>query len=314
MYNIERQIKYIQIIKIMSGSQMQDKKKILIVDDTETNIDILVELLGDSYDILVSLNGATALEILASEEIDLILLDIMMTQMDGYEVCSILKSKDNLKDIPVIFITAKTDENSIEKAYEVGGSDYVTKPFKPRELIARIKTQLKLKDLISHLEYIASYDEMTGIYNRRKFFSLSQEYFKNEKKDLFAVMIDIDNFKKVNDTHGHGVGDDVIKLITKTISQNLFDNAIFGRIGGEEFAIVSYSPNSEVILENIEETRQKIEELEVKTDNGNIVKFTISNGVSKVTPDINSLDELLKEADIALYEAKGRGRNRIIFR
>jgi len=293
---------------------MKEKNTVLIVDDTETNIDILLELLGEKYDILVALNGENALSILEEEHVDLILLDIMMPSMDGYSVCSILKSKESLRDIPVIFITAKTDEDSIEKAYEVGGIDYVTKPFKPRELLARIKTQLKLKEMLEHLEYIASHDVMTGLYNRRKFFSLSIERFKQSKKGLCAVMIDIDKFKNINDTYGHHIGDEVIKLVTKTISENLLDNAFLGRIGGEEFAAICYSEDPNHVLENIEKIRVKIENLELKTDDGKSVKFTISEGIAKVTQDTKSLDELLKEADIALYEAKGSGRNRVIFR
>ena len=290
------------------------KKTILIVDDTETNIDILIELLDDKYDILVALNGENTLELVERENIDLILLDIIMPNMNGYEVCSHLKSNVKTKDIPVIFITAKTDEDSIEKAYMVGGSDYVSKPFKPRELLARIKTQLKLKALINHLEFIASHDEMTGIYNRRKFFELSSQYFKRSKENFCAVIIDIDKFKNVNDTYGHGVGDEVIKLITKTIAENLLQDTVFGRIGGEEFAITCYSQGSENILEHIDNIRKKIELLELIVDNKDVVKFTISNGISKVTDKINTLDELLKQADLALYEAKGSGRNRVIFR
>jgi len=293
---------------------MQEKKTILIVDDTETNIDILLDLLDDKYDVLVALSGESALEIVEKEKIDLILLDIMMPIMDGYAVCSLLKENDNSKDIPVIFITAKTDEDSIEKAYEVGGFDYVTKPFKPRELLARIKTQLKLKELMNHLEFIASYDEMTGIYNRRKFFSLAIEHFNKSKKDLCAVMMDIDKFKMVNDTYGHGVGDEVIKLVTKTISENLLECSIFGRIGGEEFAAICHSEDSDDIFKKIENIREKIENLQVITDDGSVVKFTISNGIANATDETKTLDELLKEADIALYEAKGSGRNKVIFR
>ncbi len=293
---------------------MKEKNTILIVDDTETNIDILLELLGEKYDVLVALSGENALSILEEEKVDLILLDIMMPVMDGYTVCSILKSNENLRDIPVIFITAKTDEDSIEKAYEVGGIDYVTKPFKPRELLVRIKTQLKLKEVIEHLEFIASHDEMTGLYNRRKFFSLSTEKFKESKKDLCAVMIDIDKFKNINDTYGHPVGDAVIKLVTKTIAKNLLDDTIFGRIGGEEFTAICYSEDSNRVLQDIERIREIIANLEVITDDGKSVKFTISEGIAKATEETATLDELLKEADIALYEAKGSGRNRVIFR
>jgi len=286
---------------------------ILIVDDTETNIDILLELLSDEYDVLVALDAKGALTIVQEEKVDLILLDIMMPEMDGYEVCKILKNQTDTKNIPIIFITAKVDEDSIEKAYDIGGDDYVTKPFRPRELLARVKIQLKIKHLMADLNYIASYDAMTGIYNRREFFKLATQKFNNSKKDIFAVMIDIDNFKKINDTYGHSTGDKVIKIITKTISENIFNDAIFGRIGGEEFAIICNQGPSNVI-EKIENIRYLIEKLEVIADNGDIIKFTISNGVSKVNENIHSLDSLLKEADKALYEAKGSGRNKVIFR
>jgi len=131
---------------------MSDKKSILIVDDTEINIDILVDLLGDVYEVLVALDGESALEILEDELIDLILLDIIMPIMDGFEVCEILKNNPKTSNIPVLFITAKTDETSIERAYSVGGADYVTKPFKSIELLAKIDNQLKLKSLIDSLE------------------------------------------------------------------------------------------------------------------------------------------------------------------
>ncbi len=125
---------------------------ILIVDDTETNIDILVELLGDEYDILVALDGKSALEIAKEEIVDLILLDIMMPKMSGFEVCEELKKDDKTRNIPVIFITAKSDDDSIDEAYKVGGIDYVLKPFRPRELRVRVETQLRLKALSSFFE------------------------------------------------------------------------------------------------------------------------------------------------------------------
>ncbi len=130
---------------------MKKEQTILIVDDTSTNIEILLDLLKD-YDLLVATNGQNALEIANSERLDLILLDIMMPQMDGYEVCKKLKSDPKTQNIPVIFITANTDEDSIEKSFEMGVIDYVAKPFKPKELIARVKTHLKISSLINNLE------------------------------------------------------------------------------------------------------------------------------------------------------------------
>ena len=138
---------------------MAKKDTILIVDDTQTNIDILIELLGD-YDIIVATDGKSALEILDEEDdINLILLDIMMPVMDGFEVCKIIKKDKNISNIPIIFLTAKTDDNSIQKGFELGGVDYVTKPFRPIELLSRIKTHLKIvsheKKSIQHNKYIA---------------------------------------------------------------------------------------------------------------------------------------------------------------
>ena len=294
---------------------MVDKKKtILIVDDTEINIDILLDLLGDDYDVSVALDGENALEIANEEPLDLILLDIMMPKMDGYEVCRLLKTNDNTKDIPVIFITAKTDEDSIETAYEVGCADYVTKPFKPRELIARVKTQLNMKLLIENLEFIASHDQMTGIYNRRKFFELAEKKFLQKQDNLYVAMMDIDKFKLINDTYGHPTGDLVIKAITKTISGFIESESIFGRLGGEEFAIMCNHESLEDTLKNIERIRSMVERCEVIAENKEIIKCTISTGCTKMTKETLNLDSLLKEADLALYEAKGSGRNKSIFR
>ena len=130
----------------------ENKKTILVVDDTETNIDILLEYLDDEYDVVVALDGETALNIVSQEKIDLVLLDIVMPGIDGYEVCKVLKSNDEAKNIPVIFITSSTDNEAIVKAYDAGGIDYISKPFKSRELLARVKNQLELKSLIDTLE------------------------------------------------------------------------------------------------------------------------------------------------------------------
>lgn len=290
------------------------KKTILIVDDTKTNIDILLNLLGERYDIVVALDAESALETIEESSVDLILLDIMMPNIDGYEVCNRLKSNENTSDIPVIFLTARDDEDSIERAYEIGAIDYITKPFKPIELLARISTQLRVKELIEHLNFISSYDEMTGIYNRRKFFELSEKKFAQNKNDMYAVMIDIDRFKDINDNYGHPMGDRVIKLITKTIASFISEDAVFGRLGGEEFCIVCNYSSSGSVIENIEKIREAIENLEIISDIGESIKVTISEGVAKASTETKKLDELLKNADIALYEAKGLGRNRVIFR
>lgn len=292
----------------------RDKKSILIVDDTETNIDILLELLGDSYDILVALDGESAFNILESEQVDLILLDVMMPNMNGYEVCSILKNQEHTKYIPVIFTTARIDENSIEKAYEVGGIDFIKKPFNPMELFARIKTHIKLKTVIDDLEHTISYDQMTGVYNRKKFFELSISKFEESKKDLYAVVIHIDKFKTINNTFGHTLGDKVIKEVAKTIDKNIMKNSIYGRVGGAEFSIICRSDSSDVVFKNIQTIRKEIDKLKVVSNDGDEIHFSISAGIAQVTDDTKNIDTLLKEAYDSLYLAKNKVTNNVIFR
>lgn len=290
-----------------------ENKTILIIDDTTTNLDILVELL-DAYDVIDAISGKDALEIVGEEKIDLILLDIMMPEMDGYEVCRRIKENKKTKDIPVIFITAKTDEDSIEKAFNVGGIDYVSKPFKPKELLARVKTHLEFRVLIENLEFLSSHDTMTGIYNRRKFFELAIQKFNNEKENLYAVMIDIDKFKDINDSYGHDVGDKVIKLLATTIKDNISESSVFGRLGGEEFGLICNSQSIDTVKQSIESLRELIESQEILSEENKPIGYTISSGISKMSSEIKNIDQLLKKADVALYEAKGTGRNKVIFR
>ncbi len=291
---------------------MKTTQTILIVDDTESNIDILINILGD-YDILVATNGRDALEIANEEDVDLILLDIVMPEINGFEVCKQLKKDPKTKQIPVVFMTAYTDEDAIEKAYDVGGVDYVSKPFMPKEVKARVKTQIKMITLIKNLEFMSFYDSMTGVYNRRKFFELGEIKFASTEGILFALMIDLDNFKSINDTYGHHIGDKVIKLLANEIRKFILEDSVFGRLGGEEFAILCTCESSEKLMSKIETLRRNVEELEVSSDDKKI-KFTISSGVAKRTDEMKTVDELLREADEALYIAKGSGRNRAILR
>ncbi|MCD6292820.1 MAG: diguanylate cyclase [Deltaproteobacteria bacterium] len=288
-------------------------RTILVVDDTVANLDILVGLLDD-YDVIEAAGGSEALEIVVEEEIDLILLDIMMPGMDGYEVCRRLKENEKSSTIPIIFITAMSDEDAIEEAYDTGGVDYVTKPFKPKELLARVKIQLAHQEMIERLEFMASHDPMTGIYNRRKFFELANRKFSESTENLYAAMMDIDKFKKINDTHGHSTGDRVIKAVTAVIGENIDEDSILGRLGGEEFAVVCCHPDQKCVVERLESIREKIEQLEIRSEKGEIVSCTISEGVAKADKSTRNLDELLQRADEMLYKAKGSGRNRAVFR
>ena len=294
---------------------MKMNKTILVVDDTETNIEILLDLLSPHYDIMAALDGVTALEIAQEENIDLILLDIMMPDMDGYQVCKKLKENRATKDIPIIFITAKMDEDSIEKAYDIGGTDYVTKPFKPKELLARVKTQLTMQNLIEKLKLLSSTDPMTKLYNRRYFNKISEHTFetaKRDKKDISIIMLDIDKFKNINDTYGHQVGDNAIIKLAEILLDNQRKSDITCRYGGEEFVLLlpNTSNTGATILAN--KIRACVEENIIKLNTKDELRFTVSIGVSQV--DINNeinIESSLKRADDALYNAKCSGRNRV---
>ncbi|RLA70556.1 MAG: diguanylate cyclase response regulator, partial [Epsilonproteobacteria bacterium] len=286
------------------------------------NIDILIDLLSDTYEVLVALDGESVFEIVEENRLDLILLDIMMPYMDGYEVCRRLKLNRNTKDIPIIFITAKTDEASIERAYDVGGFDYVTKPFKPKELRAKVKLQLQLQKLIKELEasqkelkFLASTDPMTELYNRRYFSTISKHILDLAKRDATPtsiIMLDIDNFKKVNDTYGHKVGDDVIISLAKLLQKFTRKSDIACRFGGEEFVILlpeTAINGASVIAEKI---REATEHSTVNSMENNTLTFTISLGIAQIDPEEESdIEASIHRADTALYAAKRGGKNRV---
>lgn len=291
---------------------MNDEFVILAIDDVSSNLDILLSFLED-YDVIPSVCAKKGIEIANSENVSLILLDINMPDLNGYEACKILKNSPKTEDIPIIFITSNSDEQSIELAYEVGCDDYISKPLKRGEVLARVNTQLKLKKTIKDLEYLASYDSMTGAFNRRKFFELAISLFDTHKRSLFATMIDIDNFKQINDTYGHNVGDLIIKECVKVIKNHLPKEAILGRVGGEEFAVVLESDEIKSVVEMFDKIKDEIQSQEHEVDRCR-VKFTISSGIAKKELDIKGIDSLLKEADEELYRAKSEGKNRVNYR
>ena len=291
-----------------------NSKTILVVDDSIANLDILIDLLSE-YDVIDTVSGKEALNIVEEEKVDLILLDIMMPEMDGYEVCKKLKSKQSTKDIPVVFITAKTDEKSIERAYSVGGSDYVIKPFRPKELLARVNRELQLKSYQEELKFLASTDPMTKLYNRRYFSEIAKNILEIDRRnecELSLLMLDIDKFKNVNDTYGHAIGDEVIIFVADILKKYQRKSDVICRYGGEEFVILLPLTSLNNALLVAEKIRKCIEESAVKIGKIESLKMTVSIGVSQVDV-LNELniEATLGRADEALYEAKNLGRNRV---
>lgn len=201
----------------MQISTKKEKPTVLIVDDMTTNLLILSDLLKDEYQIKIAKNGQKALDIVhSSDEVDIILLDIMMPDIDGYEVCRELKSNPKTKNIPIIFVTAKDNDEDEEYGLNLGAIDYITKPFNKAIVKLRIKNHLELKLKSDLLEELSMYDGLTHIPNRRFFDEVFQSTYKEvkrENKSLAVLMIDIDFFKLYNDNYGHGKGDEALKKV-----------------------------------------------------------------------------------------------------
>ncbi|MGM0509286.1 MAG: diguanylate cyclase, partial [Fusobacteriota bacterium] len=284
-----------------------EKQRVLIIDDNNENIKVAANIIKDKDNIVwASIDPEEGLKIAKKKQPDLILLDIQMPKINGFEVCKNLKNDDNTRDIPIIFMTARTDEESIEKAYRAGAVDYITKPIKKLELIARVNTHLKISKLIEDLKVSSYTDGLTNLYNHKKIFQMLKieiDRAKRYKKNLSIMMADIDHFKKVNDDYGHLKGDLVLKKIASCLKNQIREIDIVGRYGGEEFLIVFPEVTREEAKIAAERIRKEVENL--KFDEG--LKVTISGGLAEYNGE--EIQKLIKKADDKLYEAKENGRN-----
>jgi len=292
---------------------MENRAVILIVDDIVSNIQTIASFLKNDYTLKIALEGKIALELAQSDPIpDLILLDVQMPVMDGYEVLRRLKHDEKTASIPVIFVTANDNVDDEEKGLLMGAVDYITKPMRSAIVKARVGTHLILKAQKDELVYIALHDQLTGLFNR---YYLDDEGLrklsraKRTKDALSVVMVDIDHFKVVNDKHGHIVGDNIIKAVSKVLKQNKRTEDFSVRYGGEEFLILYDGCSAENAKAKAESLRKNIEDL-----NQDGIKITASFGVAELNAEHETLDALIKDADEALYRAKESGRNKVVLK
>lgn len=290
---------------------------ILVVDDSPVNLKIVaatLDLIG--YSTTFANNGWLAIDRFKSAQPDLVLLDLMMPEMDGLEVCDALKAIN--PDTPIIFLTASHEEEYLLKAFEHGAVDYLTKPFNKMELMARVKTHLMLKYAFSELkmalvemERLAKTDGLTGLLNRRSLFEVATQEFSRARRYnriISILMLDIDHFKRINDTYGHPVGDAVIQEVASILKETLRETDFIGRYGGEEFAVILPETTLEQASEVAERIRYRIHEQTI-TNEFNSLQVTVSLGIATLKAEMNSVEEMLKQADQALYQAKSNGRN-----
>jgi len=298
---------------------IENKKEftILITDDEKNNLNILGSILSPSYNLLVSRNGPRALE-LAKEHIpDLILLDVLMPEMSGFEVISKLKESEATARIPVIFITGLTGTEDEEKGFFLGAVDYITKPFHKSIVKARVNTHIKIVDHMRTIEQLGLMDPLTKIPNRRSFENrLNTEWNRavREQTPISILMMDIDKFKNYNDTHGHQQGDAALKAFAKISSGSLMRAVDFAaRWGGEEFIMLLSGTDTDGAAAVAERVRMNVEAAVIPTEEGAETKITVSIGVNTIVPDADtSVKEFIEKADQALYKAKESGRNRFV--
>jgi diguanylate cyclase (GGDEF)-like protein len=293
-----------------------EKMRILIVDDERSNITILNHILKPAYSTLVAIDGKTAIEIARQTMPDLILLDIVMPDLSGYEVLTILKRDEAMCRIPVMIITALDSADDEEKGLNLGAADYITKPFHDTVVKARVKTHLKMVEYIREIERFGMTDMLTGLPNKRSFnerITAEWSRAKREKEPLSILMVDLDDFKTYNDTYGHLQGDIILANVADIFRSVVKRNGDFVcRWGGEEFAILL--PNTDLdsaffVAENI---RKAMEKMAVATIDGKMTSVTVSIGVNCEVPLVNGeFSEFIAKADGLLYAAKKGGKNQV---
>jgi two-component system cell cycle response regulator len=297
--------------------------RILIVDDSRSVREEIRKVLQEARVEAVFFEAETGLDgfkCLIDNALDLVLCDLVMPQMDGFKFLQMRASRPDLQAVPVIMLTAIGDVDQKIRVLSAGASDYLTKPFHPGELVARVNVHLKIKQLQDELrqknalltEYSTT-DGLTKIYNRRHFLELTRKEMERSERLGFwlsLMIFDVDRFKPINDRFGHQVGDEVLVAICAEVVGCLRDYDVFGRYGGDEFTVLFPQTDLTQALAVAERVEGVVQSIVLPALPG--VRLSISGGVAAGAPGRQDLEDLLKRADQGLYEAKRRGRACIV--
>jgi diguanylate cyclase (GGDEF)-like protein len=287
---------------------------VLIVDDQPANVRLMAEALKGEYELRFATSGAAAIEVAASGGVDLILLDVVMPELDGFEVCRRLKADERTSGIPVIFVTAREETEDETTGFDAGGVDYITKPAKPAIVRARVRTHLELKQSRDLLAHLAMVDPLTGIPNRRRFDTMLQIEWSRAARNqrwLSLAILDVDYFKRFNDTYGHARGDECLRAIAATASVLARrPGEIAARIGGEEFALILPDTDAGAMRDLMAGLLERVHELSIEHAGSDVAKnVTVSIGAVTLLPEREeSPSDAVRIADQMLYQAKESGR------
>ncbi|MGB9730973.1 MULTISPECIES: GGDEF domain-containing response regulator [Calditerrivibrio] len=296
--------------------------KVLLIDDDPVTKEIIfsyLETLGN--DLCYAKSAEEGLDLLSEEKYDIVICDFILPSMNGIELCKEIRRREegSLDYTYFIMITHKLSKEVFNNSLSCGADDFIFKPFDENEFISRFRAGVRIIELIKRLksakqeiEEISRTDYLTGIYNRRALMEiLSAELFRSirEKTELCVAILDLDNFKNVNDVYGHFVGDEVLKGFVEIAKSCIRRYDVIGRFGGEEFIIILPKTTKETGYMVMERIRSTLEDKGIKTSSGTI-NITVSIGVA-CTCDSKNVDQLIHDADISLYKAKTSGRNRV---
>lgn len=293
------------------------KPRLLIVDDQALNIQALHRVFAADCQVFMATSGAQALQLCSQQLPDLVLLDVQMPDMDGFEVCLRLKADAQLRETPVIFVTAHQDAETETRGLDCGAVDFISKPFNPAVVRARARTQLKLKLQSDLLREMAFIDGLTGLHNRRFFderFNAELQRAQRNKSSLAIALIDVDFFKRYNDHYGHLSGDDCLRsvaLALRTVLKRPGD--IVCRFGGEEFACVlpeTDEAGARAVAQALEQAVRALRVPHVLSEVCDLVTVSVGVAVGSPGPTCTT-DSMLAQADIQLYRAKAQGRGQV---
>lgn len=298
--------------------------RILVVDDNQDNIEIIATRLRfRGYEMEEATDGEQALEIVRDRPPDLILLDVMLPDIDGYEISRRIKGDESLPFIPIILVTARDSTQDKVAGLDAGADDYLTKPINFPELEARVRSMLRIKRLQDELEEknrelerLSISDGLTGLFNHRHIHGLLHEEFERAQRTgdkISVAMFDLDRFKSVNDTYGHPAGDRVLQELAEILRESAREIDRIGRYGGEEFMVILPETDIEDAAVFVERVRREVARRPFDVDLDEPLRMTISVGVATYPHEaIDSPETLVKIADNALYAAKSGGRNRVV--
>jgi two-component system, cell cycle response regulator len=279
--------------------------KILVVDDNPTNLQVVGDFLNEAgYVASLSKSGEAALKFLETRHVDLVILDVMMPGMNGYETCAQIRKRFPIDDLPIIFLTAREDAKSVIEGFNVGGSDFVCKNFVPEILLARVAVHIRMAQTLRTIREISLTDDLTQTYNRRHAMFTLREWFARCTRygtHFALIYLDLNDLKRVNDRHGHQAGDLMLRSVVAGIKKVLRESDMLFRMGGDEFMVLCPDTDKEGALICVDRMSESVKAITIVDQTA-----SFAYGIVHSTDNYKQMDDLLHAADDAMYVCKAR--------